>query len=315
MPPSSVRSRPSPARVVFVGSKALGVRVLDDLAGLIGEPHALVGAITLDDRGDGRSAYEPLLAGASRHGVDAQVVGTTAEFDEAIERWHPDVVIVSGWYRIIDVARHAPARFFGFHASPLPRYRGSAPLVWQILRGEQEIGLSFFELTAGMDEGGIVEQRHAPLGPDETIADALRWVEESTSQMLQSSLAGLLDRTATLTEQPVSGASYTGTRTPEDGLISWVWPARAVHDFVRAQTRPYPGAFTHLPDGTTLTVWRTRVDPREIIGVPGSVVERTEEHVVVACGVGGLRLLEVEAAGQPAAPAPRLLTSLRARLG
>jgi predicted transcriptional regulator len=47
--------RPSPGRVLFLGSKRLGLRILEQMAVL--RPEALVGAIVLDDREDGRSVF------------------------------------------------------------------------------------------------------------------------------------------------------------------------------------------------------------------------------------------------------------------
>jgi methionyl-tRNA formyltransferase len=61
-------------------------------------------------------------------------------------------------------------------------------------------------------------------------------------------------------------------RSPEDGLVDWSWPAQRVYDFVRAQTRPYPGAFTRFR-GEQLTLWR--VEPLEdrslSVGKPGTL--------------------------------------------
>jgi methionyl-tRNA formyltransferase len=57
---------------------------------------------------------------------------------------------------------------------------------------------------------------------------------------------------------------------------------------------PDPAAFTTL-DGNTLKVWRAAVDPRE--GPPGRVMAAGGDGLVVACGAGALRLLEVQLQG------------------
>jgi methionyl-tRNA formyltransferase len=44
-------------------------------------------------------------------------------------------------------------------------------------------------------------------------------------------------------------------RRPEDGRIDWTRGRRALFDWVRALTHPYPGAFTELA-GRRLFVWR-----------------------------------------------------------
>ena len=64
---------------------------------------------------------------------------------------------------------------------------------------------------------------------------------------------------------------------------------------MRAQTRPYPGAFTYLDD-ERLTIWRARPVALETPDSAGTVVELRPEGPVVACGEGGLLLEEIEPA-------------------
>jgi methionyl-tRNA formyltransferase len=80
---------------------------------------------------------------------------------------------------------------------------------------------------------------------------------------------------------------------PADGIIDWETRAPYLYDWVRAQTRPYPGAFTWLGD-EKVVVWRAR--PVEGAGPAGTVLERRPDGAVVACGEGALLLEEVEGA-------------------
>ena len=94
-----------------------------------------------------------------------------------------------------------------------------------------------------------------------------------------------------------STKSWTSTwpkRTPLDGIIDWETRAPYLYDWVRAQTRPYPGAFTFLGE-EKVVVWRAR--PIEWKGAEpaGTVVD---EGPIVACGEGALLLEEVESAAE-----------------
>jgi methionyl-tRNA formyltransferase len=188
-------------------------------------------------------------------------------------------------------------------------------VVWQILQGEREIGLTLFRFSEGMDEGDIVAQDGVALDEDQGIGDALRLLDARAIGLLERHLPALLDGSATLTPQDHSRATYVGARVPDDGLIDWTLPARRIHDFVRAQTRPYPGAFTTLPDGRTLRIWRTQVDPRSYFGLPGGVAERHDGAVVVTCGEGAIRILDAEIDGEPPTSPDAILKSIRIRLG
>jgi methionyl-tRNA formyltransferase len=303
-----------PPRLVFMGSKASGLAIAELLCTdeMLSKPLALLCA---DDRADPRSCLREFEALGVRAGVPVLCIRTADELLAAILPLAPATVIVHGWYRIIPVERLPRLRFYGFHYSPLPAYRGNAPLVWQIMRGEQRIGVSFFRYARGIDDGDIVCQRSFELGGDDSIADALERAETIALGMIRETVAGLLDDRISLQPQPAEGVSWCGLRVPDDGRIDWGLSAREVHDFVRAQTRPYPGAFTTL-GGRRLRIWRTRVDGRTFYGVPGAVGAVEGDEVVVTCGSGSaIRILACALDGEADAPPSSVLSSLRLRLG
>jgi methionyl-tRNA formyltransferase len=80
-------------------------------------------------------------------------------------------------------------------------------------------------------------------------------------------------------------------RRPEDGRIDWTSPAAEIFNFVRAQSKPYPGAFTTI-GGRRVKVWRARALEGACRGEPGEVVEESAEGIRVACGDGRPLLLE-----------------------
>ena len=41
----------------------------------------------------------------------------------------------------------------------LPDYAGGAPLVWAIINGETETGVTLFKLDEGVDDGDIIMQK------------------------------------------------------------------------------------------------------------------------------------------------------------
>ena len=107
-------------------------------------------------------------------------------------------------------------------------------------------------------------------------------------------------------------------RAPSDGLIDWSRPSLDVYNFIRAQTRPYPGAFTFLgPD--KVMVWEAKLfDARgEAPAAPGQVMRQVCEGplqgVLVAAGEHDHPLLVTEASN--AAGAPIDLTAAPYRLG
>ncbi len=60
---------------------------------------------------------------------------------------------------------------WGIHASLLPKYAGGAPLVWAIIEGEKETGITLFKMDSGVDDGDIIEQRNFPIASTDTIKE------------------------------------------------------------------------------------------------------------------------------------------------
>ena len=73
---------------------------------------------------------------------------------------------------------------------------------------------------------------------------------------------------------------------------------------MRAQTRPYPGAFTFL-GGEKVIVWRARAVVLDADAPAGTVVEQRSNGAVVACGEGALLLEEIDS-GQELSVGARL---------
>ena len=292
---------------MFVGSKRLGVVAARTLHESIGR--SLVALTTIDDRADARSAADEFTSLAGDCGVPHFELARPSELSDVVRQVQPDVCVVVGWYRIVNSAllQSVPRGLYGVHGSLLPRYRGSAPLVWAILNGESEAGVSLFRFDDGMDTGAIVAQERFAIGPDDTIADALGRVESLTVSMLRACAAGLVTGERRAVAQDHSRASYCAQRTPADGRLTWSASNVAVHNAVRAQTRPYPGAFSLLEDGRRLTIWRANVFPQAYCGPPGLVAQVAPDHVVVTCGQGAVRLFSVQIEGGDEIAAPAAL--------
>ncbi len=301
-------------RVLFLGSKRLGLRVLQALHRL--EPAVLLGAGTIDDRDDPRGVPDDLAAFCAGAGLPLAVVADRGGLLDLLRAARPELVVVSGWYRLLDpeVLACAPGGFLGVHPSLLPAYRGGSPLVWAVANGDREVGVSLFTLTEGMDEGDLWAQRAVPVGPLDPIAEVLDRVERATLDLIEATYGDILARRARPRAQRRDGVSYAALRRPEDGLVRWDWPAVRVHDFVRAQSRPYPGAFTTAA-GRTVRLWSARPAGVPCFGTPGQVVRVVGDEVHIACGDrSALAVLRVQPDGGPEQPAAAVLGSLRLRL-
>jgi len=179
---------------------------------------------------------------------------------------------------------------YNMHGSLLPKYRGRVPINWAIIHGETETGATLHAMTEKPDNGAIVTQKSVPIGIDDTAQDVFERVTEAAAQALAAALPSLMAGSAPHVPQDLSKGAYFGGRKPEDGRIDFSWPARRIHDFVRALTRPYPGAFAEVA-GRRIIMWRTRLGSP--VATRTTVLHLADDGIVLDCG-DGLRLLVLE---------------------
>jgi methionyl-tRNA formyltransferase len=190
---------------------------------------------------------------------------------------------------------------YNMHGSLLPKYRGRVPINWAIIHGETETGATLHAMTEKPDNGAIVTQKAVPIGIDDTARDVFERVTGAAAQALAAALPSLMAGSAPHLPQDLSRGAYFSGRKPEDGRIDVSWPARRIHDFVRALTRPYPGAFADIAGHRTI-LWRTR------LGGPAAtetaVLHLADDGIVLDCTDGQrLLLIELEVDGKAVAPA------------
>lgn len=195
----------------------------------------------------------------------------TAEVLARVRAARPDFLFSFYYRRMLGAPLLASAArgAYNMHGSLLPKYRGRVPINWAILHGETETGATLHAMNEKPDDGAIVDQFAVPILPDDSAREVFDKVALAAELVLWRSLPALLDGSARLRpQQPIPG-QYFGARKPEDGRIPAAIGARALHDFVRALTHPYPGAFADI-DAGRLTLWRTLPDDAGEDAGPGA---------------------------------------------
>jgi UDP-4-amino-4-deoxy-L-arabinose formyltransferase/UDP-glucuronic acid dehydrogenase (UDP-4-keto-hexauronic acid decarboxylating) len=214
-------------------------------------------------------------------------------WQERIRALAPDILF-SFYYRnmvgrkILDIPR---AGALNLHGSLLPRYRGRCPINWVLVNGETETGVTLHYMTVKPDDGDIVGRKKIPITAEDTALTLHTRAARAAGELLDEVLPQLRAGTAPRVPQDHTVATYFGGRRPEDGEIDWNRGAAAVANLVRAVTRPYPGAFSHMGQRR---VFFWRVQPlAEPGGRPGTIL--SADPLVVACGQGSVRVESAQA--------------------
>lgn len=247
------------------------------------------------------SGYADLRDLAATHGIPVYVpcsYALTDPRDLAFFRDNRfDLLIQGGWQRLFPAAvlETLSIGAVGVHGSAdfLPKGRGRSPLNWSLIEGRSRFLLHMFLIKPGVDDGDVFAIDDFDITPFDDIETLYLKVSLCSRRMILRHLPDLLETKITTYPQ-IGEPSYYPKRTAADGRIDWQnMDLRQIYNFIRAQTRPYPGAFGEV-DGGLMRIWRARPFDTRIVypgAAYGTVVERFGKRLVVNCR-GGLLLVD-----------------------
>lgn len=94
-------------------------------------------------------------------------------------------------------------------------------------------------------------------------------------------------RTDWISQDPSKG-SFFHKRSVEESRIDWTWPAQDIVNLVRAQSDPYPNAYT-FHRGDRVRVLEASVSERNYGGTPGRIILRQGSGMVIVAGADARR--------------------------
>jgi methionyl-tRNA formyltransferase len=273
-------------RVAMFGYQTWGHRTL---RALLESEHDVVLVVT-HPKSD--HAYERIWSDsvadlAEQHGVPVLLRNRPddQELLSQLKAAEPDIIVANNWRtwlppEIFDLPRYGT---LNVHDSLLPAYAGFSPLIWALINGEKEVGVTAHMMDADLDAGNIVLQRATPVGPTDTTTDLFHRTVDMIGPITVDALALIASGRTDWTTQDRSKASFFHKRSIEDSLINWDWPAEDIERLVRAQSDPYPNAFT-FHRGERIRVIKASVSKACYGGTPGRIFIREGDGIVIVAG-------------------------------
>jgi len=290
-------------RIIFMGTPELAAT---SLAALLREPaFQVVAVVTQPDRPKGRDLkLQPSPVKVIALQADLPVLqpekARDEKFVEALRSFQPDLVAVAAFGQILPKSILDLPRFgcLNVHTSLLPKYRGAAPIQWAIANGDPETGVTIMKMDVGMDTGDILSQRATPIRNEDNSQTLHDRLAQIGAALLVETIPDYIAGKIQARKQDAALATHAPKIKKENGLLDWTHPALQLWNRLRAFT-PWPGAFTFLPAPPRprlLKIWKAEPLPAGT-SEPGQLLSLDERGIVVACGEGALKILELQLEG------------------
>jgi methionyl-tRNA formyltransferase len=221
---------------------------------------------------------------ARAHGIPVHLTERVdAATIDLVKRAVPDVIVVNSWYTRMppELYNLPPHGTLNLHDSLLPKFTGFSPVLWALISGESEFGLTVHRMDDALDTGDILIQHSLPIKPTDTGTELVLRGMDLIPGALRDALSALESGTAVWRPQNKAERTYFHKCSERDSLIDWVWPAEDLERFVRALSEPYPRAFTFYR-GERIEVLEARVSEARYGGTPGRVIVQEGGGAVVS---------------------------------
>ena len=287
-------------RIVFFGTPDFAAVSLKKL---IDEGYEVAGIFCQPDKPQGRK-MEIVFSPVKQLGIDNNIPvyqpekmrdGTALE---VLKSLRPDICVVVAYGRIIpkDMLDVPPMGMINVHGSVLPKYRGSAPIQWSVLNGDEFGGVSTMYLDVEMDTGDIIYSEKTPIGDYETSGELYDRLSFIGADLLIKTLKDIEAGIAPRIPQNSGDASYVSMLDKSMSPIDFSKSARMIIKQI-CGLQPWPVATAEL-GGEILKIFSAEFTDIKTDKAPGTVI-KADKELIIACGGGeAVKITSLQAPGK-----------------
>ena len=284
-------------RIVFMGTPEFAV---PSLKALCDNGYDVVGVFTQPDRPKGRGnkvIASPVKQVAVEKGIPVfQPQRIRRDGVEDLKSLAPDLCVTAAFGQILsqEILDIPKLGTINVHASLLPRHRGSAPINWAILQGDETVGVTTMMTDKGIDTGDMLLKAETPYIKGETAGELTVRMADLGAELLIETLKKLEDGTLVRTPQDHENMTYDPMLTKEMGVIDWTHAAKEIVDRIHG-LNPWPGCSTAIPGGRLKLL---RAEVAEGDGQPGEIIAADpKKGLIIAAGEGAVSVIQLQAPG------------------
>ena len=321
----------SPLRLVFLGSDAMALPLLDWLAGEGSALAQVVAVFTQPDRPVGRGQQVvPNTIKAWALARNLPVHQPEQMGDDARERLvavSPDVALVMAYGHLLreDFIGAPRLGTLNLHTSLLPKYRGASPIQTAIASGEHTTGVTLMRIVRRLDAGPIADVERVSIATLDTALEVEAKLAAACPRLLARALPRLRDGSLAFTPQDDAAATYCRRLEKEDGALDFSAPASVLAARINGLF-PWPGCSVELNGQTVKFGLADALPPAEFHLISeiektgtvwgaddqGLIIGTDASGLLIGTGGGALRVRRLQRPGGRMLPAQEFLRGFAA---
>ncbi|RSK33999.1 methionyl-tRNA formyltransferase [Hymenobacter metallilatus] len=297
--------------IIFMGTPEFAVPTLEALLGWNG--CRVVAVLTAPDKPAGRGRQlqgSAVKQAAEAHGLPVLQPTNLKDpaFQAELKGYAADLQVVVA-FRMLPEAVWSMPRLgsINIHASLLPQYRGAAPINWALIHGDTQTGVTSFFLRHEIDTGNLIYQDTVDIAPEDDFGSLYEKLKVAGAALaLRSVQAIAAGEAPSIPQQNLPELRPAPKLSKETGRLDFSHSAPALANLVRGLS-PIPTAFTQLPDGRTLKLFKAQpLDDEEASGPDRGGIGRWHTdgrtYLRVQTANGLLDVLDVQLEGKKRMP-------------
>ena len=230
-------------RILIFGCRKIAIDIIDYICSDFNNKCEIVGVVQHDAERD--RIYHNTLVSEHCDNLGIPCVRFDGKIQKSvIEEFSPDIVF-SLYYRkilkqeILDIAKMG---CINIHPALLPKGRGPAPSLWNVLAGDDYTGTTLHYMVEGVDAGDVIDQRKIRID-GMTGFDLNMRLSELGFEMFRDNFDSIIDGTNKRIPQNHEKATYCLSFKKSLRYISWDDPDKILNQ-LRAFAKPFDGALT-----------------------------------------------------------------------
>jgi methionyl-tRNA formyltransferase len=290
-----------PLRLLFMGSDAVALPLLNWLEGEGSRIARIAGVVTGPDRPSGRGQEvrpNPVKAWTSGRAFPVlQPEKLDPAALEAVSALRADVALVVAYGQILRDDFIAVPRLgtLNLHASILPAYRGASPIQTAVACGDVQTGMTLMRIVRELDAGPVADVERVDIARLDTALDVEAKLSGCAVALLRRALPRLARGELSFVPQDASLATFCRRLGKPDGVLDFAASASVLSARVNGLFS-WPSVAVDIL-GTSVRVGLSDAVDGGAPAPPGTVTGSDALGLLVATGSGTLRLRRLQRPG------------------